>query len=211
MVRRFKRLVGAAQHTVSELLELARVGGDELAVDPRDTDLVAIVRDVVSGYEAAATQKSISLTMHASPESISIRTDPDRVRHVVENLLSNAIKYTPTGGAVHAGITVTSHDGDAPMARVSVRDNGPGIAPEFRERIFDEFFRVPSRDATTPGSGLGLAISRRIARLLGGDITLSDAPEHGSIFTLALPLSEETTRDRGYAKESIEDREYTLA
>jgi signal transduction histidine kinase len=89
---------------------------------------------------------------------------------------------------VHVGISDDRDEGGKHTARISVRDNGPGIAPDFRERIFEEFFRVPSTDQTAPGSGLGLAISRRIARLLGGDITFSDAPEHGSIFTLVLPV-----------------------
>jgi signal transduction histidine kinase len=189
MVRRFKRLVGTAQQTVTELLDLARVGGEDLVIDQRETDLVDIVREVVSGYEAAATQKKIALTMHWSSEKIAVTTDPGHVRHVLENLLSNAIKYTAVGGAVQVEATISSNDGDEPMARVSVRDNGPGIAPAFRERIFEEFFRVPSTDSTAPGTGLGLAISRRIARLLGGDITFSDAPEHGSVFTFSLPLA----------------------
>lgn len=189
MVKRFKRLVGTAQQTVTELLELARVGGEELSVDPRDVDLVALVRDVVSGYEGAATQKRISLSVHAPAEGLRITTDATHVRHVLDNLLSNALKYTPPGGAVHVGMTSDDQDGDSQLARISVRDTGPGIAPAYRDRIFDEFFRIPSADSNIPGSGLGLAISRRIARLLGGDITFSDAPEHGSIFTLALPLS----------------------
>ncbi|MGH7603687.1 MAG: sensor histidine kinase [Gemmatimonadaceae bacterium] len=189
MVKRFKRLVGTAQQTVTELLELARVGGEELAVDPRDVELATLVGDVVSGYEGRATQKRLSLSMHTPAEGLRITTDPTRVRHVLDNLLSNAIKYTPAGGAVQVGIAGDDENGDLQFARVSVRDSGPGIAPAYRERIFDEFFRVPSVDSDTPGNGLGLAISRRTARLLGGDITFSDAPEHGSIFTLVLPLS----------------------
>lgn len=207
MVRRLKRLVGTAQQTVTELLDLARVGGEDLVIDQRDTDLVEIVEEVVSGYEAAATQKSIALTTHWSVEKIAVRTDPAHVRHVLENLLSNAIKYTPDHGAVHVGVTTSSTDGEASMARVSVRDNGPGIAPAFRERIFEEFFRVPSTDSTAPGTGLGLAISRRIARLLGGDITFSDAPEHGSIFTLSLPLSSELRQDSHAAGDNSPARE----
>jgi signal transduction histidine kinase len=200
MVRRFKRLVGTAQQTVTELLDLARVGGEDLVIDQRETDLVEVVREVVSGYEAAATQKKIALTMDWSAETIAVTTDPAHVRHVLENLLSNAIKYTPVGGAVEVDATVSSDDGDERMARVSVRDNGPGIAPAFRERIFEEFFRVPSTDSSAPGTGLGLAISRRIARLLGGDITYSDAPEHGSIFTFSLPLAlDQSASEEGLA------------
>src|SRR4051812_20758546 len=97
MIRRFKQLVVAAQHTVTELLDLARVGGEELLIDARDTELIGTVREVVNGYEAAATRKGIALAMNASVSALPVKTDPGRVRHVVENLVSNAIKYTPAG------------------------------------------------------------------------------------------------------------------
>jgi signal transduction histidine kinase len=211
MIRRLKRLVGTAVQTVTELLELARVGADELLIESRDTEIVEMVRDVVNGYEAAATQKRIALTMHSSADTLTLKTDAERVRHVIENLLSNAIKYTPAGGAVHVGISDDRDDGGNHTARISVRDNGPGIAPDFRERIFEEFFRVPSADQSVAGSGLGLAISRRIARLLGGEITFSDAPEHGSIFTLVLPVAGPTGQARNGDHESAREGSLTLA
>jgi signal transduction histidine kinase len=211
MVRRFKKLVGTAQQTVTELLDLARVGGEGLTVERRDTDLVATVREVVSGYEARATQKKISLSLQAPVDNVRIRTDPAHVRHVVENLLSNAIKYTPAGGHVAVGVSPANGDGE-PYARISVRDNGPGIDPAFRERIFDEFFRVPSSESIAPGSGLGLAISRRIARLLGGDITFTDAPERGSIFTLSLPAPDKSAHGLSTENGTVSpSREYSGA
>ena len=190
MVRRFKVLVGTAQHTVTELLDLARVDGGALSIDQRETDIVATVRDVFNGYEAGAAQKGISLTLNAPSANLPVRTDPAHVRHVLDNLVSNAIKYTPPGGSVAVGVSRTDGEGPGePHIAISVRDNGPGIPPAFREKIFDEFFRAPSADPGVSGNGLGLAISRRIAHMLGGDISLSDAPGRGSIFTLALPIS----------------------
>lgn len=190
MVRRFKVLVGTAQHTVTELLDLARIDGGALSIDQRDTDIVATVRDVFNGHEAGAARKGISLTLNAQSANLPLRTDPAQVRHVLDNLVSNAIKYTPSGGSVAVGVSRTDGEGPGePHIAISVRDNGPGIPPAFREKIFDEFFRAPSADPAVSGNGLGLAISRRIAHMLGGDISLSDAPERGSIFTLALPIS----------------------
>lgn len=189
MVRRVKRLVGTAQQTVAELVDLARVDAGELSIDRRETDVAATVRGVVDDYEASALQKGLTLTLDAPTDGIVITTDPTRLRHILENLLSNAIKYTPANGAIAVAASVAS--GPEPggtKVRISVRDNGPGIPPAFRERIFDEFFRVPSTETDAPGSGLGLAISRRIARMLGGDVTLTPAPERGSIFTLSLPV-----------------------
>ncbi|MEO8910941.1 MAG: HAMP domain-containing sensor histidine kinase [Gemmatimonadaceae bacterium] len=192
MVRRFKVLVSAAQQTVTELLDLARVDGGGLSVEQRETDIVATVRDVFNGYEAGAAQKGIALTLDTPQDTVPVKTDAGHVRHVLENLVSNAIKYTPPGGAVAVGVKTADGPGNAaPHIAISVRDNGPGIPLAFRERIFDEFYRAPSSDPEVPGSGLGLAISRRIAHMLGGDISLSDAPEHGSIFTLLLPMSEQ--------------------
>jgi signal transduction histidine kinase len=211
MIRRLKRLVGTAVQTVTELLELARVGADELLIESREVEIIGLVRDVVNGYEAAATQKRIALTIHSSADTLTLKTDAERVRHVIENLLSNAIKYTPAGGAVHVGISDDRDDGGNHTVRISVRDNGPGIAPDFRERIFEEFFRVPSADQTVSGSGLGLAISRRIARLLGGDINFSDAPEHGSIFTLVLPVVGPPWQSRNGDHEPAREGSLTLA
>jgi signal transduction histidine kinase len=211
MIRRFKQLVVTAQHTVTELLDLARVGGEELVIDARDTELVGTVREVVNGYEAAATRKGVALAMNASVGTLVLKTDPGRVRHVVENLVSNAIKYTPSGGSVHVSITLEGDEATGESVSISVRDTGPGIAPEFRERIFEEFFRVPSTDHIASGSGLGLAISRRIARLLGGDITFSDAPGRGSIFSLKLPVSGAPSQVSGNDSTAARDRTLTLA
>jgi signal transduction histidine kinase len=211
MIRRFKKLVVTAQQTVTELLDLARVGAQELVIDSRDAELVGTVRDVVSGYEAAATRKRIVLTMDTFADTLPLKTDPGRVRHILENLVSNAIKYTPAGGAVHVGISSDDPQHDGRSVSISVRDNGPGISPEFRERIFEEFFRVPATDQTASGSGLGLAISRRIARLLGGDISFDDAPGQGSIFTLKLPVSGVVTSGKESAYDSVRDETLTLA
>src|SRR5206468_4408290 len=117
----------------------------------------------------------------------------------------------PSGGSVHVSIAVEGDEGSGESVRISVRDTGPGIAPEFRDRIFEEFFRVPSTDQTASGSGLGLAISRRIARLLGGDVTFSDAPGRGSIFSLKLPVSGAPSQVSGSDSATTRDRALTLA
>ncbi|HLM68341.1 MAG TPA: ATP-binding protein, partial [Longimicrobium sp.] len=108
------------------------------------------------------------------------------------NLLSNAIKYTPAPGH----ITVRAERADADAARpgdwavIRVSDNGPGIPADKRDAIFDEFSRL--HDGTgIQGHGLGLAISRRVARLLGGDLEVSGAEGEGATFSLWLPLRDD--------------------
>jgi signal transduction histidine kinase len=99
--------------------------------------------------------------------------------------LSNAIKYTPPGGHVHVSIVDSRRAADRARVGVEVRDTGPGIPPDLHEKVFEEFFRVRDTGVSVGnGNGLGLAISRRIARLLGGDVTLADADGGGAVFTL---------------------------
>lgn len=196
MVRRMKRLVGAAQGTAAELVDLARVDAGEFPIDPRAANVAATVHEIVDDYQARATQKSIRLTFETPSDEIVAVTDPLRVRHIVENLLSNALKYTPERGTVRVVMTLDANAAKERTVRIAVYDTGPGIPAEYRERIFEAFFRVPSAEKTAPGSGLGLAISRRIARLLGGDITVDAGDGQGSVFTLVLPRDQPAGTNR---------------
>jgi signal transduction histidine kinase len=119
-----------------------------------------------------------------------VATDPERVRQVLGNLLSNALKYTPPGGrvTVRAEVRPRGHDGaHAESVAIDVRDSGPGIPPDKHEEVFEEFSRL-APDAA-PGAGLGLAIARRVARALGGDVTVASEPGRGSCFTLWVPAA----------------------
>jgi len=102
----------------------------------------------------------------------------------VDNLLENAIRWTPTGGVV----TLEAHPADAGGVAVTVADSGPGVSPDQREVIFTAFHAAPSPDGRT-GAGLGLAICRQLARALGGDVVVGDAPRGGAAFTLTLPAA----------------------
>jgi len=188
MLGRVQRLVRIAQETIAELLELARADAGELHVSRVSTDLSEILRDLVADYQLAADQKKIQLSKDDASTPAPVLTDPLRARQVAENLLSNAIKYTPPGGTVRVGIVNADGSTPPPHRRgIAVRDTGPGVPADLRDRIFDEFFRVPATEGSTAGTGLGLAVSRRLARLLGGDVTIDDAPGGGSMFTFWLP------------------------
>jgi two-component system, sensor histidine kinase and response regulator len=115
-----------------------------------------------------------------------METDPRRVRQILDNILSNAVKYSAKGTVtVTAQIADRGRAGGGEWVAVSVADNGPGIPEEKQERVFQEFTRL---DPNQPrGTGLGLAMGRRLARQLGGDITLKSEIGHGSTFTLLLP------------------------
>jgi signal transduction histidine kinase len=111
--------------------------------------------------------------------------DPQRVEQIVSNLITNAIKYAPRGRVVlEIRRRETGPMKGGPWLTVAVRDRGPGIPPDKREANFEEFTRL-DQDAA-PGAGVGLSISRRVARLMGGDITVEDHDGGGSVFTLWL-------------------------
>jgi signal transduction histidine kinase len=198
MLARIKGLVTLSVTTVNDLLELYRDGSDGLQLQRVPTDLENIVGLVVADFQAEATHAGLTLAFnapaqigHEDTDTIAERTivgtDPSRVRQILGNLVSNAIKYTPAGGNVHLSIRRPTKN-DA-RAAVDVRDTGPGIPAPYQERIFEEFFRLPEDEGIT-GTGVGLAISRRFARLLGGELTVTDWFEGGSVFTLWLPTEQ---------------------
>ncbi len=196
MVRRIRKLLDDALKTISELLHAERTEwGLDTPADVAPTDIAALVREVVDDYRAAATEKSLALEVQTEHAPVLARTHPGQVQHILGNLLSNAVKYTPPHGHVRVRLLAEGRVGDASDGETSVcievRDSGPGVPPAVRDRVFDEFFRA---DASAPqqGHGVGLAISRRFARLLGGEITLDDAPEGGAMFTLRLPANVES-------------------
>ncbi|MBV9109859.1 MAG: HAMP domain-containing histidine kinase, partial [Gemmatimonadetes bacterium] len=149
-------------------------------------DVAALAREAVEDFRAQATAAGLGLEVHADG-ALPTETDPERVRQVLSNLLSNAVKYTPQGSiTVDAGLrTREGAPGDRRCIAIRVADTGPGIPPEKQETIFQEFTRLDP-DAQH-GAGVGLAISRRIARHLGGDITVESEIGRGSTFILWLP------------------------
>lgn len=187
-----RRSIDGALAILADLLDLARADSGGLYVERVPAELGQIAREAAEDHRPAARAAGHTLECPAPAEPIPVHTDPARVRQVLGNLLSNAVKYTPAPGR----ITVRAErveGGDArpgPWAVLRVIDTGPGIPPEKREAIFDEFTRL--HDGTQiQGHGLGLAISRRVARLLGGDLDVGGAPGQGAVFTLWLPLRDE--------------------
>lgn len=175
--------------TISELLEVSRAETGTLEIVNETCDLGQLVREAADEFRGAAKAAGHSLDVVA-PDSLQSVTDRQRVRRVLGNLVSNAIKYTPPpGDIVLEGRRAAGGEGPGEGGWIELRvlDTGPGIPPGERERVFDEFHRLHGPE--TQGHGLGLASSRRIARLLGGDITVADRDGDGSVFSLWLPAA----------------------
>jgi signal transduction histidine kinase len=200
-VEGIQRSIDGALAIIADLLDVARADSGGLTVRREPVDLVRLVREIANDQRTVAGSAGHSLDV-TGPDELRFHTDPTRVRQVLDNLLSNAIKYTPPPGRVTVEVGVEEREGPAEARRTGrwatlrVRDTGPGIPPEMREAIFDEFARLDDHTAMK-GHGLGLAISRRIARLLGGDLNVADAPGPGATFVLWLPFRDGGTGDPG--------------
>jgi two-component system OmpR family sensor kinase len=131
-----------------------------------------LAREIVAELVPLADAGHIDLGV-AAAQPASVRGDPDALRALLRNLVDNAVRYTPAGGRVD--VTVTAPAAGSPAAaRLTVTDDGPGIAPAERARVFDRFYRRAG--TVPPGSGLGLAIVKTIADAHGATVALSDGP-----------------------------------
>lgn len=150
-----------------------------------------MAREVAEDFRGQIEAAGLNLEVHAS-SGVTVESDPSRVRQILSNLVSNAAKYTRQG-QITIDASTRADDAKRPgeWATLCVIDTGPGIPPGKRETIFQEFTRL---DPSAPhGAGVGLAISRRIACLLGGDVTVESEVGRGSTFTLWLPLGGSST------------------
>lgn len=157
-----------ATHVVEQLLALARQEPGVLERPFANVDLAAVACDTVAALSPLAAAKGIDLGL-ARADAVSVTGDADALATLLANLVDNAIRYTPAGGRVDVLVEA------APAPRIVVRDNGPGIPPHARERVFERFAR--GDDASASGTGLGLAIVKRIAERHEAKVALDDAGE----------------------------------
>lgn len=184
-VERICRSIDTAIRLIHDLLDLARAEAGQIEVECVATDVGRAAREIAEDFRAQATAVGLALDVRV-PDGLRADTDPTRLRQILANLVSNAVKYAPQG-QVTVDAEIRPSGGPRPGAWVALRvtDTGPGIPEDKREQIFQEFTRLDPE--AQQGAGVGLAISRRIARLLGGDLTVESEAGRGSTFTLWLP------------------------
>ena len=169
-------------HLIDEVLAFSRLetGREELRTG--SAQLSAVVTEAASVIAPLAVERRLNLRVDAPQEPVTLETDVGKVRHILLNLLSNAVKFTDQGEIV---LTARLENGDV---RFEVKDTGIGIPPQFHERIFDPFWQVENKASRRiAGTGIGLSVARRLARLLGGDVTVTSRPGEGSTFTARIP------------------------
>ncbi len=170
----------------TELLDLARIESGLITLDKERVNPAEILEDQAAFHEAAAREKRISLELDPLPELPSVVVNRRNMEEVLSNLIANAINYTPEGGKV-----VLSACTEDKYLKLSVRDNGIGIAPEEQERVFAPFYRIKNEKTRfTIGTGLGLAIVKSIVEAHGGYVRLQSEAERGSTFDVYFPGSD---------------------
>jgi signal transduction histidine kinase len=170
---------------INDVLDLSKVEAGQVELEVASFSLREALESGVVMVREPATKHGVQLSLELAPGVDLVTGDERRLRQVIFNLLSNAVKFTPEDGSV---IVATSRvDGEV---RVSVTDTGPGIAPEDRERIFEEFQQTDVGVQQSEGTGLGLALSKRLVELHGGRIWVESEAGHGSRFVFTLPIED---------------------
>ncbi len=168
---------------IDELLDVTQIESGTLQLTHTEIDIAAFVSEAVAQHSRMATTKEIKIVLEECDEG-RVMADPQRLRQVIDNLISNAVKYSPLGSQVVIRSRLTGE-----RWRFSVQDQGPGIPPTERSRLFTEFGKLSTRPTGGERStGLGLAISRRMVEAHGGQIGVDSEPGQGSTFWFTLPL-----------------------
>jgi signal transduction histidine kinase len=181
MIERDQRQIQNMVRLIDDMLDVTRLRQGSLSIRPKPFDLAAMARRVVESLANQAEAAGSALELHA-PVDVPGTWDEFRIEQVLTNLLTNALRY---GGGRPVTVEVAP-TGDG-HARMSVRDQGIGIAPQDQARIFEQFERTDDSRRHAAGLGLGLFITREIVRSHGGAITVESRPGEGSCFQVTLP------------------------
>lgn len=166
---------------VSRLLDVARIEGGRLAVEPIEIDIIPLVEGVIDTIQASGNHEQFRLR---APRQLVARVDPLRFEQVLTNLLDNAAKFSPRSEPIEVDVSETSLG----MLRVAVTDRGPGIPPEGRDHIFDRFYQAHAGNHAF-GMGLGLYICRQIVEQHSGSIGAEFPEQGGTRFVFTLPIA----------------------
>lgn len=170
---------------IDDLLDVSRIVSGKLNLDVRPLDISSVTRAAINVVRPAADAKGITLHYWAQSDLGAISADSARLQQIIWNLLSNAVKFTPHGGEIFVRLEQDGSD-----VRITIKDTGQGIAPEFLPRVFDRFRQADSSTTRSFGGlGLGLAIVRHLVELHGGTVSAqSDGTNKGATFSATFPL-----------------------
>jgi signal transduction histidine kinase len=168
------------ERIIGDLLDLARLEGAATAMRKDSVDVGALFERVAKRHERDVRARGIDLVREVRPGAERVAGDPDRLEQALQNLAANALRHTPDGGTLRL-----TADGTEAGVRITVRDSGPGIAPQHLPLIFERFYKVDVSRKATGGSGLGLSIVKAIVERHGGTIVAYN--DDGAVFEIVLP------------------------
>jgi DNA-binding response OmpR family regulator/two-component sensor histidine kinase len=199
-----KRNAGRLQQLINQLLDLSKLETGNLKLEVSEGDLTGFIRIIVLSFLSLAESKRIRYEYNLAETDQKLYFDSDKLEKITMNLIFNALKFTPEEGSVMVTLrysgekNVISGKGVASVhfAEIEVKDTGPGIPENEKEKIFSRFYQVSSSDSREQeGSGIGLALVRELAELYRGKIHVESEIGRGSIFTVILPVSREQFRE----------------
>ena len=174
---------------IDDLLSLSRIELNAHRRPDKPVDLVPIVRQVVDGLQTLARDRGVTVNVETAA-ALTVLGDRDELVRVFENLVENALKYGAAGKRVDITLALATGAEGEPEAQVSVRDYGPGIAPEHLPRLTERFYRVDVRESRAQGgTGLGLALVKHILNRHRGRLTIESTPGAGASFIVHLPTA----------------------
>jgi signal transduction histidine kinase len=183
-----KRVNAAGTHLlglINQVLDLSKIEAGKLELNPESVNLAPLIDEVIGTAGQLAEQNKNRLVVEAEQNLGAITVDPMRLRQILLNLLSNACKFTKQG---EVKLRVKRVVDGRNWIEIAVADTGIGMTPEQQAKLFAEFTQADSLTARRfGGTGLGLAITRKLARMMGGDVTVASEPGKGSVFTVRLP------------------------
>jgi signal transduction histidine kinase len=188
MVERISQVASHLSQLVNDILDMAKLDAGRMEFHREPVRMGDLVEEAAVAVRPQAQSKSLRLQLDVDGHGgAELRVDRPRVRQILVNLLSNAVKFTDHGEVC---VVVGVDDG---RGWIEVRDTGPGLPAGSEEEVFEEFLQIAAgnKSKREPGTGLGLAISRRLARAMGGDLTVRSEPGSGAAFTLFLPREAE--------------------
>ena len=180
---------------INQILDFRKVEGGKMTLQLVETNLAALVGNVVSEFVAAAEHKRIRLSCRL-PEYVTAKIDAGKVERVVSNILSNAVKFTPVGGEINVELVVDTPQGTATL---SVTNTGKGIAEGDLPHIFERFYQPQHSEG---GTGIGLALAKAFVDMHGGHIDVSSKAEGPTVFTVHLPLNVQAETATSAAEQS---------
>ncbi len=181
--RNAKRLL----NLVNQLLDFRKIEDNELKLNPTESDLIVVAKEIFDSFKYISERKNIHLDFNSDINTYYTTFDKDKIERVLLNLLSNAIKFTNEYGKVYCHIKTDAENG----IKLIIGDNGIGLAEDALDKIFDRFYQVNNNtNILNQGSGIGLSITQEFVKLHGGTIKVESQEGEGSVFTVYLPLFE---------------------